>query len=170
MAWHRSADQDGPKPFRGPPVMRLWLSVVLLSLPGWRVPGNPIADVRSVRCPYGHGWRDRQTDHSARCDDCPQGWFLWTRCPLGEHLVASDSGSTWRCNIDDTHLFDARLCPACWSLGARQDDDSWRCTFDQQFFWTARRNCDRCRFGTPVFLAGGHRWVCPACGFWEDAK
>lgn len=169
MASRRWADQGGPGSFRGPSALRLWLSVALLVLPGWRVPGNKIADVQSVRCPFGHGWQEMRTDRSARCDGCVRGWFLWTTCPHGDELVASESGKTWRCHANDAHRFDGRLCPECSSLGFRQDDGSWRCAaFYDHVFWTARRNCGECGFGIPAVLAGGRRWVCPACDFWEE--
>lgn len=164
MAWHRRSR-------RSPGTSRLWVSLALLTLPGWRVPGHQVVTAGGVRCPYGHGVQEVENGNSARCEDCPMGWFQWAPCPRGDQRIASVDGTKWRCHAEESHQFTARMCPDGRFVGLPQQDGTWRCTgAGEHKFWAAEHRCGACRFGIPVIYVGAARWVCPACGLSEDRR
>lgn len=163
MAWHRRSR-------RGPLTLRLWVSVALLTLPGWRVPGIPILTSSGVLCPNGHGRKPIEYGRSARCGECPLGWFQWAPCPYGTGRIASTNGTTWQCGGPQPHRFKARMCPDGRFVGLPREDGLWQCTSREgHAFEAAPNRCTDCHFGFPVRYAGGARWDCPACGWWRDS-
>jgi hypothetical protein len=149
-------------------------TIVLVTLPGWRVPGASFSQAQTIPCPFGHGYAAKETDHSARCDQCPSGWFMWAACPRCGKRAASLPGGMWRCVSGQCPDFVGRLCPECWHVGLPPTrGEWWTCTGPRHHrFAPARdkRTCVECKYGYPVIGIRARQWVCSACGAREKRR
>ena len=147
--------------------LRLALHLVLLTLPGWRVPGQAIRQGRRVRCPFDHGWAELRNDgRSAYCSASRHGWFTWANCPTCRAPATTVGDERWLC--DNRDEFVALRCTAsgCPGVATARSDGSWVCTTAGHVLQPFGRTCRNCRSGRAVRHPGRGGGNCSTCGRW----